>query len=345
MVHEVRLRRRRSPPTAARSWGTIWTSPTTRPRTGPRSGWWPATRSSPHPATLIAYTDRPAYRAERVAYPLLAAPFRLGGEQALVWGLVVVNLAIVAVGAYVTARLAQRIGAPVQAGYAFALNPLVLAALVLDLADALTVATLVGLVLAVRRQRWGVAVALGVAGRADQGVVAAGRGRGGGGRRARTRGDRGHRAPPDRPGGGPGRGAGRVGRLRPLAHRTPTPPRSRRSPPCPFGGVRRGVAAGLVARAPVGQRLRGRHARRRSPSWWWCAGGAAAASELWAALPFAVLVPFLSGQVVHWSINSHPGHRPGAHAAGAGRGLDRAGRRRGRRATSPPGDRAGRPAT
>jgi len=26
--------------------------------------------------------------------------------------------------------------------------------------------------------------------------------------------------------------------------------------------------------------------------------------ELWAALPYALLVPFLSGQVVHWSINS-----------------------------------------
>ncbi len=33
--------------------------------------------------------DRPAYRAQRIAYPWLAAPWRLGGEQALLWGLVV----------------------------------------------------------------------------------------------------------------------------------------------------------------------------------------------------------------------------------------------------------------
>jgi len=255
-----------------------------------------------HPGTLIANTDRPAYRAERVAYPLLAAPFRLGGEQALVWGLVVVNLAIVAVGAYFTARLAQRIGAPVQAGYAFALNPLVLAAVVLDLADALTVATLVGLVLAVRRGRWGVAVALGVLAVLTKessllAVAAVALGAGFApsvdGATARRR-----LALVAVPTAVLALWAGYV-RWRIHTHAS----QIEEVTVVPFGGYAEAwrlawrpehqwgnafVAAILVVVAVV---VVVRWWRRRS-------------LELWAALPYAVLVPFLSGQVVHWSINS-----------------------------------------
>ncbi len=115
------------------------------------------------PGPMETYTDRPQYRADRMLYPTLAAPFRLAGEQGLVWGLVIVNLGVVFAGGYLTARLAQRIGGPTAAGYAFAANPLVLASVVLDVADALAVAALVALVLAVRRERWGWAVLAGVA--------------------------------------------------------------------------------------------------------------------------------------------------------------------------------------
>ncbi len=112
---------------------------------------------------LAEVHDRPAYRAQRMLYPTLAAPFRLLGEEALVWGLVVVNLAAVVAGTIWATRLAQEIGAPEKAGLAFALNPLVAISLVMDFADALALAALVGVALAVHRRRWGWAVAAGVA--------------------------------------------------------------------------------------------------------------------------------------------------------------------------------------
>jgi hypothetical protein len=258
------------------------------------------------PATLTAYTDRPAYRAERVAYPLLAAPFRLGGEQALVWGLVIVNLAIVFVGGYVTARLAEVVGAPVRAGYAFALNPLVLAAVVLDLADALTVALLVALVLAVRRGRWGVAVALAVAAVLTKessllavAAVAAG-------------------SVVGVVVGAPDAGATWRRRIELVAvpalvlgawaayvrWRVGThASQIEEVTAMPFGGYAQAwrlawspehlwgnaFVAGLLVVIAVVVVVR-----------WW----KRRTLELWAALPYAVLVPFLSGQVVHWSINS-----------------------------------------
>ena len=97
--------------------------------------------------------DRPVYRAQRMLYPTLAAPFRLGGEQALFWGLVLVNLAVVAGGTYVTARLAVNRGAPAMLGLAFALNPLVIVAVLMDLGDALGLALLMATVLALREDR------------------------------------------------------------------------------------------------------------------------------------------------------------------------------------------------
>ena len=111
---------------------------------------------------LAEVYDRPAYRAQRMLYPTLAAPFRLLGEEAMVWGLVVVNLAAVVAGTIWATRLAQEIGAPEKAGLAFALNPLVAISLVMDFADALALAALVGVALAVHRRRWGWAVAAGV---------------------------------------------------------------------------------------------------------------------------------------------------------------------------------------
>jgi hypothetical protein len=51
--------------------------------------------------------DRPAYRARRIGYPLLAAPWRLGGEQALLWGMVVTNLAAVLVAGIAAADIAS----------------------------------------------------------------------------------------------------------------------------------------------------------------------------------------------------------------------------------------------
>ena len=195
--------------------------------------------------------------------------------------------------------------------------PLVLAALVLDLADALTVATLVGLVLAVRRGRWGVGSGAGRAGGADQGVVPAGGGRGGG----RGGADAGRRrAPPSRRRialvAVPAAGAGARGRPTSLAPRHPRLA-DRGGHRGAVRGLRPGLAAGLVVPSTSGA----------TPSWprcWWSSAVVVVVRwwrrrslELWAALPYAVLVPFLSGQVRALEHQQHPGHRPGPDPAGA----------------------------
>jgi hypothetical protein len=110
------------------------------------------------PTTFNTYIDWPTYRAQRVLYPALAAPFRLAGEQGLLWGLVLVNLAVVFVGTFFTSLLATELKAPRRAAYAFALNPVVIVSLVQDLADGLTLAGLIAMLYFVRRGRWGWAI-------------------------------------------------------------------------------------------------------------------------------------------------------------------------------------------
>jgi hypothetical protein len=105
--------------------------------------------------TLEQHLDRPAYRSQRIAYPALAAPWRLAGEEALLWGLVVTNIAAVSVGAWFTARLAQQRGGRAEIGYVFALNPAVVVALMLDLSEIVALAGMVAAVYFVRRARWG----------------------------------------------------------------------------------------------------------------------------------------------------------------------------------------------
>jgi hypothetical protein len=109
----------------------------------------------------VRFLDRPAYRSQRLAYPLLAAPWRAGGEQALVWGLLATNLLAVAVGAYGATRLALQLGAPARAGLLFALNPATVAAVVMDAADAVALAALLWALLLVARGRLWPAVAAG----------------------------------------------------------------------------------------------------------------------------------------------------------------------------------------
>ena len=47
-------------------------------------------------ADIRHFLDRPAYRAQRIAYPLIASPWGLGGEHLLLWGLIITNLGTVA---------------------------------------------------------------------------------------------------------------------------------------------------------------------------------------------------------------------------------------------------------
>jgi hypothetical protein len=112
-----------------------------------------------HPEETAARLDFPSYRARRILYSAVASPFRIGGEHALVWGMLIVNLLAVFVGTYLTILLAADMHAPLRAALGFAVNPCVIAGVMLDICDAMMVAALVGLVLAVRRERVGVAIA------------------------------------------------------------------------------------------------------------------------------------------------------------------------------------------
>lgn len=104
---------------------------------------------------LRPYLDRPAYRAQRILYPALAAPWRLAGEMGLVWGLLVTNLVVVFTGGCLAMRLARELGVHERASLLFALNPAVVVAVLLDASDALMMALLVWMLLCLIRGRWG----------------------------------------------------------------------------------------------------------------------------------------------------------------------------------------------
>lgn len=104
------------------------------------------------------YLDRPAYRADRIGYPLAAAPWKLGGEGALLWGLIVTNLAAAFIGTFAAAAIAIGLGADGRASLAFALCPGVTAATWLDVSDGLALALVLVTVLVVQRRKWALAV-------------------------------------------------------------------------------------------------------------------------------------------------------------------------------------------
>lgn len=67
--------------------------------------------------------DRPVYRLQRVLYPLLAGGFGLLSPHGILWGLIAVNVAAMALGTWATAQVAVRMGISPWLGLAFPLNP------------------------------------------------------------------------------------------------------------------------------------------------------------------------------------------------------------------------------
>ncbi len=104
---------------------------------------------------------RATYRFQRVAYPLIAAPWRLLGERALLWGMVATNVVVIGAGAFVATLLALEMGAPARAALGFILSPAVAVAAIGDLSDALAVAALLLTILLLLRGRYGWAMAAG----------------------------------------------------------------------------------------------------------------------------------------------------------------------------------------
>ena len=127
-----------------------------------------------NPQTLAVWLDRPVYRAQRIGYPAFAAPWRLFGERSLLWGLLLGNIAVVAIGSYLTARLAISLGLPARTALAFAFNPGVIFSTMFDLCDALALAATIGaLYAAVTRRRLALACFSAVAGLTKEPAVLA----------------------------------------------------------------------------------------------------------------------------------------------------------------------------
>jgi hypothetical protein len=104
-----------------------------------------------NPADHALIMDYPAYRAQRMLLPLLAAPVGLvSGPPALAWAITLANGLAMGLGVWGTARLAERMGLSPWWGLLFVANPGVW------LEFAISGTGIVGLALAV----WGIVLAL-----------------------------------------------------------------------------------------------------------------------------------------------------------------------------------------
>lgn len=94
------------------------------------------------------YCDAPAYRTQRILYPLLAWALALGRPEAVGWTLIAVNLAALAGGTWATERLLVRRGVSRWYALGYGLYGGLLAGLRLDLTEPLAMALLQGGLLA-----------------------------------------------------------------------------------------------------------------------------------------------------------------------------------------------------
>jgi hypothetical protein len=114
------------------------------------------------PNALEERLDRPVYRSQRILYPLLASPFRLISESALLWGLVLVNLVAIGLGSWIAVLHTELLRAPPRAVVGYIANPAIFLAPFLDVSDALAVTAVLAALHAARRGRTGWVVAASV---------------------------------------------------------------------------------------------------------------------------------------------------------------------------------------
>ena len=74
------------------------------------------------PSEHAALLDPPVYRSQRMLYPVFAGVSGILRPEAIVWGLVLVNVIGMVLGTYATARLARLLGGSQWWGLAFVLN-------------------------------------------------------------------------------------------------------------------------------------------------------------------------------------------------------------------------------
>lgn len=123
--------------------------------------------------------DRPAYRSQRMLFPLLAGGGGMLGPTAILWAMLAVNVAATAIGTWVVARIAQEFGRSPLWGLAFALNPGVISEVGIGGAGVVALAAAFAGVLALQKDEHRLAVlflSLAVLAREVMVVVAAGAG-------------------------------------------------------------------------------------------------------------------------------------------------------------------------
>lgn len=113
-----------------------------------------------NPAEHASYLDRPLYRAQRILYPLLAGGFGLLGPTAIVWAMVLVNVAALGVGSVAAAVVAREMGGSSWWGLAFGLNVGLLSELTAGGAGIVGAAFVMLAVAALQHRKHGAALAL-----------------------------------------------------------------------------------------------------------------------------------------------------------------------------------------
>jgi len=116
------------------------------------------------PLDAAPYLDVPAYRYQRILYPMLARLLALGRPGLIPWTLILVNLAAIGLGTWFTERLLVDLGASRWYALVYGLYGAQLLALRADLNEALAQALVMWAILAWARDgRWLAVVAFGLA--------------------------------------------------------------------------------------------------------------------------------------------------------------------------------------
>jgi len=98
--------------------------------------------------------DRPSYRAQRMVYPTVASGFGLLPAEATAWSLWGVNMIALAIGGWLTARLAVELGLTPWFGLAFVFNPGIIVSSLIDTAEVFAMVFFIASALALMRRRY-----------------------------------------------------------------------------------------------------------------------------------------------------------------------------------------------
>jgi len=107
------------------------------------------------PAHAAPYIDVPAYRYQRILYPLLARWLALGNPALIPWSLIAVNLLAIGAGTYATARILSALGVSRWFALGYGLYGGQFLVLRTDLNEALAQALVQLAALAWLKKRWG----------------------------------------------------------------------------------------------------------------------------------------------------------------------------------------------